>query len=89
MHPYDYSSMMTEKAKGALIMTEEPTHTKVVGESQLGKSNASASLFTENADGTITITGAMMPRFDWTEEEQQAAMRREPGLQLLDLEAKE
>lgn len=70
-------------------MTEPFEHQKSIGVSQAGKSSAAASLFSVNADGTITITGAMMPRFDWTEEERQAAITRVPGLQLIDPETKE
>lgn len=67
-------------------MTEPFEHQKVIGATQAGKSSAAASLFTENADGTITVTGARMPRFDWTEEERQAASKLPCGLQLIDPE---
>ena len=68
-------------------MTDPFEHQKVIGASQAGKSSEAASLFTENtADGTITVTGAMMPRFDWTKEERRAASKQPCGLQLIDPE---
>ena len=70
-------------------MTDSFEHQKVIGATQAGKSSAAASLFTENADGTMTVTGAVIPRFDWSEEERIAASKLPCGLQLIDHEAKE
>jgi hypothetical protein len=76
-------------------MSEQPnthaefgTHIRIAGARQSGKSNTVAIILAsscvKNADGSFTVTGAMMPRFDWTDEERQAATNSIPGLQLID-----